>query len=358
MSGDKAQWGETMSTAESVEPKFRQLPGLEYPASAARDITGDLNRLFNHLGPRTFFIFSRLDQVHTIPPFHRCFLPEISGYYAITILIGLDMASHQSLTSKHQTLPDATLIDKQPQIEWSMRSGLMDFLVKVHAIFELLPETLFLAVNLLDRYCSKRHVTMMHYPLVGCTALLISAKYNDEKRRIPKIHQLKAMCCNMHSINMFILMEKHVLNTLDWVIGHPTSDSFSQQLVEEEGEDREVAHMAAYLREIALYHRDFVSTKPSIMARTSLALARTILDRDEFNDGERDQPDYLKLSDHLHNPSPTLVLKYSADLFSRASQKLAKFVAEKAVITCRAMNPTMPHIEHTNKYTSDLNSPP
>ncbi|KAJ4178853.1 hypothetical protein NW767_014765 [Fusarium falciforme] len=239
-----------------------------------------------------------------------------------------------------------------------MRSGLMDFLVKVHAIFELLPETLFLAVNLLDRYCSKRHVTMMHYPLVGCTALLISAKYNDEKRRIPKIHQLKAMCCNMHSINMFILMEKHVLNTLDWVIGHPTSDSFSQQLVEEEGEDREVAHMAAYLREIALYHRDFVSTKPSIMARTSLALARTILDRDEFNDGERDQPDYLKLSDHLHNPSPTLVLKYSADLFSRASQKLAKFVAEKAVITCRAMNPTMPHIEHTNKYTSDLNSPP
>ncbi|KAI8710353.1 Cyclin N-terminal domain-containing protein [Fusarium sp. LHS14.1] len=266
--------------------------------------------------------------------------------------------STESIWRHHQTLPDATLIDKQPQIEWSMRSGLMDFLVKVHAIFELLPETLFLAVNLLDRYCSKRHVTMMHYPLVGCTALLISAKYNDEKRRIPKIHQLKAMCCNMHSINMFILMEKHVLNTLDWVIGHPTSDSFSQQLVEEEGEDREVAHMAAYLREIALYHRDFVSTKPSIMARTSLALARTILDRDEFNDGERDQPDYLKLSDHLHNPSPTLVLKYSADLFSRASQKLAKFVAEKAVITCRAMNPTMPHIEHTNKYTSDLNSPP
>ena len=101
MSGDKAQWGETTSTAESVEPKFRQLPGLEYPASAARDITGDLNRLFNHLRPRTFFIFFRLDQVHTIPPFHRCFLPEIAGYHDSTVLIGLDMANHhQSLTSE------------------------------------------------------------------------------------------------------------------------------------------------------------------------------------------------------------------------------------------------------------------
>ncbi|KAH7223453.1 cyclin-like protein [Fusarium solani] len=264
----------------------------------------------------------------------------------------VDIMRHREYM-EHKTLPDATLIDKQPQIEWSMRSGLMDFLVKVHAIFELLPETLFLAVNLLDRYCSKRHVTMMHYPLVGCTALLISAKYNDEKRRIPKIHQLKAMCCNMHSINMFILMEKHVLNALDWVIGHPTSDSFSQQLVEEEGEDREVEHMAAYLREIALYHRDFVSTKPSIMARTSLALARTILGRGEFNDGERDQPDYLKLSSHLQDPSPILVFKYSIGPFPKTAQKLAKFVAKNA-----ELSPNMIRTEHTKKYGGDLNSPP
>ncbi|KAI8648515.1 Cyclin N-terminal domain-containing protein [Fusarium keratoplasticum] len=234
----------------------------------------------------------------------------------------------------------------------------MDFLVKVHATFKLLPETLFLAVNLLDRYCSKQQVSRMHYPLVGCTTLLISAKYNDEKRRIPKIHQLNTMCCELYNINMFIRMERDVLDALEWVIGHPTSDSFSQQLVEEEGEDQEVEHMAAYLREIAIYHRDFVSTKPSIMARTSLALARTVLGRAEASDEERDQPDYLKLSYHFHNPSPTLVLKYSTSLFSRVSQKLAKFVAEKALLTCRAINPTMPHIEHTNKYASDLISPP
>ncbi|KAI8648019.1 hypothetical protein MRS44_013508 [Fusarium solani] len=266
---------------------------------------------------------------------------------------------HQSLTAEeNETLPNTSLIDTQPHIQWFMRPYLIDFLVEAHAAFNLLPETLFLAVNLLDRYCSKRQVYKELYQLVGCTALLISAKYSDKKRHVPKIHELNTMCCELYNVSMFIRMEWHVLDTLEWVIGHPTADSFSQQLVEEEGEDQEVEHMAAYLREIALYHRDFVSTKPSIMAQTSLALARTILGRAEVSDGERDQPDYLQLSDHLHNPSPTLVLKYSTSHFSWASQKLVKFVAEQAAITCRAMNPTMPHIEHTNKYASDVNSPP
>ncbi|KAH6950996.1 cyclin-like protein [Ilyonectria sp. MPI-CAGE-AT-0026] len=268
-----------------------------------------------------------------------------------------DITQHRR-RMENETLPNTSVINTQPDIQWFMRPYLIDFLVEAHAAFSLLPETLFLAVNLLDRYCSKRLVYKEHYQLVGCAALLISAKYSDKKSHVPKIHRLITMCCGLYNVSMFIQMELHVLDTLEWVIGHPTADSFSQLLVEEEGEDQKVEHMAAYLREIALYHRDFVSTKPSIMARTSLALARAILGRAEVSDGERDHTDYRTLSDHLHNPSPTLARKYSTRNFSRVSQKLAKFVAEQAAIACQAMNPTMPHIEHTNKYASDLNSPP
>ena len=39
-----------------------------------------------------------------------------------------------------------------------MRPYLIDFLIEAHAAFALLPETLFLTVNLLDRYCSRRVV--------------------------------------------------------------------------------------------------------------------------------------------------------------------------------------------------------
>ncbi|CCC09256.1 hypothetical protein SMACR_05014 [Sordaria macrospora] len=238
-----------------------------------------------------------------------------------------------------ETLPDANLIDMQREIQWFMRPYLIDFLIEAHAAFSLLPETLFLTVNLLDRYCSKRVVYKQHYQLVGCAALLIAAKYGDKKDRVPQINELNNMCCGLYDAGMFTQMEMHVLNTLDWNIGHPTVDFFTQLIVAEERDGRDVEHMAAYICEIALYHRDFVSTKPSIMARVSLVLARAILGKPEVNDGEWDQIEnatLLALSQHLHQPSVTLSRKYSSAYLSKVSGKLADFLAQQAAINRRA----------------------
>ncbi|KAI0473605.1 cyclin [Xylariaceae sp. FL0804] len=250
-----------------------------------------------------------------------------------------------------ETIPDANLIDMQREIQWFMRPYLIDFLIEAHAAFALLPETLFLTVNLLDRYCSKRVVYKQHYQLVGCAALLIAAKYGDKKDRVPQINELNNMCCGLYDSGMFTQMEMHVLNTLEWTIGHPTPDFFTQLIVAEEGDDREVEHMAGYICEIALYHRDFVSTKPSVMARASLALARAILGRPEINDGEWDRVEsttVVALSQHLHQPSLTLSRKYSSPHLSRASGKLAEFLAQQAAISRRAQQaPPSPPAEPT-----------
>ncbi|KAK4129437.1 hypothetical protein N657DRAFT_561658 [Parathielavia appendiculata] len=244
-----------------------------------------------------------------------------------------------------ETLPDANLIDMQREIQWFMRPYLIDFLIEAHSAFSLLPETLFLTVNLLDRYCSKRVVYKQHYQLVGCAALLIAAKYGDKKDRVPQINELNNMCCGLYDAGMFTQMEMHVLNTLDWNIGHPTVDFFTQLVVAEERDSMEVEHMAAYICEIALYHRDFVSTKPSVMARASLALARAILGKPEVNDGEWDHSDnvtLLTLSQHLHQPSVTLARKYSSQYYSRVSTKLADFLAQQAAIARRGVVPSPP----------------
>ncbi|KAI2638538.1 cyclin [Xylaria nigripes] len=246
-----------------------------------------------------------------------------------------------------ETLPDANLIDMQREIQWFMRPYLIDFLIEAHAAFALLPETLFLTVNLLDRYCSKRVVYKQHYQLVGCAALLIAAKYGDKKDRVPQINELNNMCCGLYDSGMFTQMEMHVLNTLDWTIGHPTVDFFTQLIVAEEADSREVEHMAAYLCEIALYHRDFVSTKPSVMARASLVLARAIIGRTEVNDEAWDTVEHrtvLALSQHLHQTSVTLSKKYSSHHLSRVSARLVDFLAEQAAIRRRAQQvpPTPP----------------
>ncbi|SCV61227.1 related to G1/S-specific cyclin [Fusarium fujikuroi] len=294
--------------------------------------------------------YSRYDDSYVMEPeepHRRIAAQEAARMMELSRLAGdeyLEDIMQHMRQMENETLPDVSLIDMQP-----------------HAAFGLLPETLFLTVNLLDRYCSKRVVYKQHYQLVGCAALLIAAKYGDKRDRVPKIHELNNMCCGLHNARMFTDMEMDVLNTLDWVSGHPTVDFFSQLMAAEEGDDPEVAHMAAYLCEIALYHRDFVSTKPSVMARSSLALARAILGRFEVNDGGWDQTNnvtLIRLSHHLHQPSPTLARKYSTTGFSRVSQKLADYMAEQAAIARRAAGPATPLAEPINKHASNIYSTP
>lgn len=44
---------------------------------------------------------------------------------------------------------------KQTDINEKMRAILIDWLIEVHLKFKLLPETLFLTVNMIDRYLEK-----------------------------------------------------------------------------------------------------------------------------------------------------------------------------------------------------------
>lgn len=261
----------------------------------------------------------------------------------------LDMVKHM-MQMEDDTLPDVASIDIQEEIQWFMRPYLVDFLIEAHAAFQLLPETLFLAVNLLDRYCSRRVVYKRHYQLVGCAALLIAAKYGDKKDKVPLIRELTSMCCGLYDAAMFTQMEWHVLNTLDWVVGHPTVDTWIQIALLEgppSYADAEVEHLAWYICEMALYHKDFVSTRPSHMAHAALALARRILGRPE---PPRDAVDattnatYAALSRMLNRPSTVLARKYSSPHLSRVATTLEHFLARQAALQ-RCIQPPTPPLE-------------
>jgi hypothetical protein len=251
------------------------------------------------------------------------------------------------LTSlQSQTLPDVNSIDIQSEIQWFMRPYLLDFLVEAHAAFQLLPETLFLAVNLLDRYCSRRVVYKRHYQLVGCAALLIAAKYGDKKDRVPTVRELKSMCCSLYDDEMFTQMEWHVLQTLNWIIGAPTVDGFLQIALSEGQYDAEVENMTLYIAEIALFHKEFVSTRPSILARSALALARCILSRTQAKTsdwaGAYDPQTVMSLSNHLYQPSQVLSRKYASMHLSSVATTVDEFLQRQAQIARRAAAPPTP----------------
>ena len=232
-----------------------------------------------------------------------------------------------------------------------MRPYLLDFLIEAHSAFQLLPETLFLTINLLDRYCSKRVVYKRHYQLVGCAALLIAAKYGDKKEKVPTIKELKSMCCSLYDDDMFLQMEWHVLSTLSWAVGHPTVDSFLRLAVKDAVHDPETENLTLYILEVALYHREFVSQKSSTLALAALALARHILGRPQPKHTEYASHfcnnTLVELSQKLHEPSLILSRKYSSARYSCASRLLTNFLAQQAAISAASQAPLTPTYELT-----------
>lgn len=174
------------------------------------------------------------------------------------------------------SLPNAAMIDMQPEIEWFMRPFLLDFILDTHLTFKLSPSTLFLAVNLVDRYCSRRVVSKKHYQLVGCTSLWIASKFEDKKSHIPQLNELISMCCNVYEDVMFLQMEGHILNTIEWQVTHASVESFLQLLLGSKCSPV-LSSIAHYLAEVSMYHKDFFAFRPSVIANCCVALASHIL---------------------------------------------------------------------------------
>lgn len=51
--------------------------------------------------------------------------------------------------------PDSSYMSRQDKINETIRSTLVDWLIQIHYNFKLLTESLFLTINVIDRYLSK-----------------------------------------------------------------------------------------------------------------------------------------------------------------------------------------------------------
>ncbi|XP_026411126.1 cyclin-B2-2-like [Papaver somniferum] len=68
---------------------------------------------------------------------------------------------------------------QQSDINEKMRVILVDWLIEVHYKFELMDETLFLMVNIIDRFLAHQTVERKKLQFVGVTAMLLACKYEE-----------------------------------------------------------------------------------------------------------------------------------------------------------------------------------
>ncbi|KAF9892527.1 hypothetical protein FE257_001636 [Aspergillus nanangensis] len=172
-------------------------------------------------------------------------------------------------------LPNAHYMDNQAEIQWSMRSVLMDWLVQVHHRFALLPETLFLCVNYIDRFLSCKIVSLGKLQLVGATAIFIAAKY--EEINCPSVQEIVYMVDGGYTVDEILKAERFMLSMLQFELGWPGPMSFLRKISKADDYDLETRTLAKYFLEITIMDERFVGCPPSFTAAGAHCLARMML---------------------------------------------------------------------------------
>ncbi len=165
-------------------------------------------------------------------------------------------------------------MSKQSDINEKMRAILVDWLVDVHLKFKLVNETLFLTVNLIDRYLEKSEVSRQKLQLVGISCMFIASKY--EEIYPPDLRDFVYVTDKAYTKKQILSMEGKILKALNFNVTVTSSYLFLQRFSKLMGVDEKTYMMARYLIELALIEYSFLKYTPSNTAASAIYLAAKI----------------------------------------------------------------------------------
>ncbi|KAJ2797232.1 B-type cyclin [Coemansia guatemalensis] len=178
-------------------------------------------------------------------------------------------------------MPDANYIERQSTLSWPTRSILVEWIVQVHQRFNLLPETLYLCINFIDRFLSIRDITINKLQLVGAVCLLLAAKY--EEIHVPSIKDIEFMVENNYGEAEILSAERHILRMLNFDLGWPGPLSFLRRISKADEYDMSTRTLAKYLIEVTLIDERFIGVPCSKVAATAHYLALRFLGKNPWS---------------------------------------------------------------------------
>ncbi|KAF2842503.1 putative G2/mitotic-specific cyclin-B [Patellaria atrata CBS 101060] len=226
------------------------------------------------------------------------------------------------------TMANADYMDVQTELEWKMRGILVDWLLEVHTRFRLLPETLFLAVNIIDRFLSSKIVQLDRLQLVGVTAMFIASKY--EEVLSPHVTNFRHVADDGFSEEEILSAERFVLAALNYDLSYPNPMNFLRRISKADNYDIQTRTLGKYLLEISCLDHRFIAHPPSEVAAAAMYLARIVLDRGEWDatlahyagyTEEELTPCFHLMVDYLRSPvvHEAFFKKYASKKFMKAS---------------------------------------
>ncbi|KAL8134738.1 uncharacterized protein LOC141713057 [Apium graveolens] len=188
------------------------------------------------------------------------YVDEIYQYYWV-------MEAH------HQPLQN--YMEMQKEITPHMRGILVNWLIEVHQKFDLMQETLYLMVTLLDNYLSLVSIKKNEMQLVGLTSLLLASKYEDFWH--PKVVDLISISGESYTKDQMLRMESAMLGKLKFRLNSPTPYVFMLRFLKAAQSDTKLEHLAFYLIELSLVDYKALDFKPSLLCASAIYLARCTL---------------------------------------------------------------------------------
>ncbi|XP_036236460.1 cyclin-A1-like [Molothrus ater] len=174
--------------------------------------------------------------------------------------------------------PKPYYMRKQPDITTGMCAILVDQLVEVGEEYKLRTETLYLAVNFLDRFRSCMSALRGKLQLVGTAAILLAAKY--EEIYPPDVDEFVYKTDDTYTKKQLLRMENLLLKVLGFDLTAPTVSQFLLQYTQRCGICMRTENIARYLAELSLLQVDpLLKYLPSQIAAAGYCLANYTVNR-------------------------------------------------------------------------------
>ncbi|KAF8273709.1 cyclin-like protein [Lactarius quietus] len=236
------------------------------------------------------------------------------------------------------TLPNPNYMDSQKDLAWKMRGILTDWLIQVHMRFRLLPETLYLAVNIIDRFLSARVVSLAKLQLVGITCMFLAAKV--EEIVAPSAVNFLYCADSSYTEAEILQAEKYILKTLEWNMGYPNPIHFLRRVSKADEYNVQARTVAKYFLEIECVEWRLIAAPPSLLAAASMWLARFVLAKEDWTPNLAHYSSYAEsaliptanlMLNYILKPvrHPSFFKKYAAKKFMKASTYVRAWALER-----------------------------
>lgn len=176
-----------------------------------------------------------------------------------------------------QALPDPNYMRNQLRIDWAMRAALVDWLIDVHYEYEWQPESLFLAINILDRFLGLQLADRDNLQLFGGAALLIAIKAEDiYAGTFFALDPIVAASDRAFTADELRKAEIYLLETIGWNVNFSNPFSFLRYIFTADPANGSVRRLAKFFCDIGVVDYKLVSVPPSLLSAAAIWLARRV----------------------------------------------------------------------------------